>query len=123
MRSGDQGKPGEPGHRNIGRGSCRSALADGVGRLLETTTARSAHRGVCGDRHIDARAATAAAAHVDIITSRLVDHHFDLVLDAYPRRDTLYTRLSASWDDLPTDTPIEVLHPDDVGHIWHDRMQ
>ena len=22
----DQGKPGEPGHRNIGRGSCRSAL-------------------------------------------------------------------------------------------------
>jgi hypothetical protein len=23
-------KPGEPGHRNIGRGSCRSALADGV---------------------------------------------------------------------------------------------
>ena len=28
----DQGKPGEPGHRNIGRGSCRSALADGVER-------------------------------------------------------------------------------------------
>ena len=28
-RSGDQEKPGEPGHRNIGRGSCRSALADG----------------------------------------------------------------------------------------------
>jgi len=25
-------KPGEPGHRNIGRGSCRSALADGVER-------------------------------------------------------------------------------------------
>jgi hypothetical protein len=29
---GDQGKPGEPGHRSIGRGSCRSALADGVDR-------------------------------------------------------------------------------------------
>ena len=35
----DQGKPGRavvvrawPGHRNIGRGSCRSALADGVER-------------------------------------------------------------------------------------------
>ena len=25
-------KPGEPGHQNIGRGSCRSALADGVER-------------------------------------------------------------------------------------------
>ena len=25
--SGDQGKPGEPGHRNIGRGSCRTARA------------------------------------------------------------------------------------------------
>ena len=31
-RSGDQGKPGKPGHRNIGRGSCRSALAGGVER-------------------------------------------------------------------------------------------
>jgi hypothetical protein len=27
---GDQGKPGKPGHRSIGRGSCRSARADGV---------------------------------------------------------------------------------------------
>ena len=27
-----RGKPGEPGQRNIGRGSCRSALADGVER-------------------------------------------------------------------------------------------
>ena len=36
---GDQGRPGRavvvrawPGHRNIGRGACRSALADGVER-------------------------------------------------------------------------------------------
>ena len=30
--SNHQGKPGEPGHRSIGRGSCRSALTDGVER-------------------------------------------------------------------------------------------
>jgi hypothetical protein len=32
VNAGDQGKPGEAGPRNIGRGSCRSALADGVER-------------------------------------------------------------------------------------------
>ena len=31
-RSRDQGKSGKPGHRSIGRGSCRSARADGVER-------------------------------------------------------------------------------------------
>ena len=38
--SGDQGKPGKPGHRSIGRGSCRSARADGVERRVNSSGTR-----------------------------------------------------------------------------------
>ena len=44
--SGDQGKPGKPGHRNIGRGSCRSARADGVERR-STAVVRGYTRSKC----------------------------------------------------------------------------
>ena len=41
-----QGKPGKPGHRNIGRGSCRSARADGVERR-STAVVRGYTRSKC----------------------------------------------------------------------------